>query len=62
MRFHRIDEGNHKLRITLAHQNTKMLISNVDAQVGVRFTDQAQSATCNLVMQINLLKLDQFWK
>ena len=60
MRFHRIEEGNHKLRVTLADQDGKMIMPNVDAQVGVRFTEQAQSATFNLVMQINGLKLDQF--
>lgn len=60
MRFHRIEEGNHKLRITLADQDGKMIMPNVDAQVGVRFTEKAQSATFNLVMQINGLKLEQF--
>jgi hypothetical protein len=60
MRFHRIEDGNHKFRVTLADQDGKMIMPNVDAQVGVRFTEQAQSATFNLVMQINGLKLDQF--
>lgn len=60
MRFHRIEEGNHKLRVTLADQDGKMIMPNVDAQVGVRFTEKAQSATFNLVMQINGLKLEQF--
>ena len=60
MRFHRIEEGNHKLRVTLADQDGKMIMPNVDAQVGVRFTEKAQSATFNLVMQINGLKLDQY--
>ncbi|MFM8880251.1 MAG: DUF6941 family protein, partial [Verrucomicrobiota bacterium] len=49
MRFHRIEEGNHKLRVTLADQDGKMIMPNVDAQVGVRFTEKAQSATFNLV-------------
>ena len=60
MRFHRIEEGNHKLRVTLADQDGKMIMPNVDAQVGIRFTEKAQSATFNLVMQINGLKLDEF--
>ena len=60
MRFHRIEELNHKLRVTPADQDGKMIMPNVDAQVGVRFTEQAQSATFNLVMQINGLKLDQY--
>lgn len=60
LRFHRIEEGNHKLRVTFADQDGKMIMPNVDAQVGVRFTEKSQSATFNLVMQINGLKLDQF--
>lgn len=60
MRFHRIEEGNHKLRVTLADQDGGMIMPNVDAQVGVRFSEKSQSATFNLVMQINGLKLEQF--
>lgn len=60
MRFHRIEEGNHKLRVTLADQDGRMIMPNVDAQVGVRFSEKSQSATFNLVMQINGLKLEQF--
>jgi hypothetical protein len=60
MHFHQIEELNHKLRVTLADQDGKMIMPNVDTQVGARFTEQAQSATFNLVMQINGLKLDQF--
>lgn len=60
MRFHRIEEGNHKLRVTLADQDGRMIMPNVDAQVGVRFRETSQSATFNFVMQINGLKLDQF--
>ena len=60
MRFHRIEEGNDKLRGTLADQDGKIIMPNVDAQVRVRFTAQAQSATFDLVIQINGLKSDQF--
>ena len=60
MRFHRIEEGNHKLRVTLADQDGKMIMPSVDAEVGVRFSEKAQSATFNLVMQVNGLKLEQF--
>lgn len=60
MRFHRIEEGNHKLRVTLADEDGKMIVPNVEAQVAVRFGERSQSATFNLIMQINGLKLDRF--
>lgn len=60
MRFQRIEEGHHKLRVTLADQDGKMIMPNVDGQIGVQFNEMAQSATFNLVMQINGLKLTQF--
>lgn len=60
MRFHRIEEGNHTLRVTLADEDGKTIVPNVEAQVGVRFGNKSQSATFNLIMQINGLKLDTF--
>jgi TetR/AcrR family transcriptional regulator len=33
LRFHRIEEGNHKLRVTFAEQDGKMIMPSVDAQV-----------------------------
>jgi hypothetical protein len=60
MRFHRIEEGNHLLRVTLADEDGKTIVPNVEAQVGVRFGNKSQSATFNLIMQINGLKLDTF--
>lgn len=60
MRFHRIEEGNHTLRVTLADEDGKTIVPNVEAQVAVRFGNKSQSATFNLIMQINGLKLDVF--
>jgi hypothetical protein len=40
MHFHQIEELNHKLRVTLADQDGKMIMPNVDTQVGARFTEQ----------------------
>jgi hypothetical protein len=60
MRFHRIEEGDHMLRATLADKHDKTIVPNVKAQVRVRFGNRSQSATFNLIMQINGLKLDTF--
>ena len=60
IRFHRVEEGSHKLRVSVADADGRPVIPNVEAQVEVPFAEHAQSATFNLVVNINGLKLDAF--
>lgn len=60
VRFHRIEEGAHKLRLTFADEDGKAVMSPVEAGVQVRFADNARSATMNLVLGVNALKLERF--
>jgi len=60
VRFHRIEEGPHKLRVTIANEDGRTLLPPVDAQVTVQFGETSRSAAFNLIMAINGLKFDQF--
>lgn len=60
IRFHRVEEGAHKLRVSVADADGRSVIPNVEAQVAVPFPEHAQSATFNLVVNINGLKLGVF--
>lgn len=60
LRFHRVEEGTHKLRVSVADADGRSVIPNIEAQVAVPFPEHAQSATFNLVVNINGLKLESF--
>ena len=60
LRFHRVEEGTHKLRVSVADADGRSVIPNIEAQVAVPFPESAQSATFNLVVNINGLKLESF--
>ena len=60
LRFHRVEEGTHKLRVSVADADGRSVVPNVEAQVTVPFPETAQSATFNLVVHINGLRLAAF--
>ena len=59
-RFHRIEEGKHKLNVTLADQDGKSIVPKIEADITVAFHESAQSAAANLVMALNRVKLEAF--
>ncbi len=59
LRVHRIEEGDHKLRMTIADEDGKSIVPGVEAQVSVRFLQELNSATVNLILQVNGLKLER---
>jgi hypothetical protein len=60
LRFHRIEEGKHKLTVTVADQDGKIILPKIEAELGVSIGETAQSAAVNLVMAVNRLKLEEF--
>ena len=60
LRFHRIEEGKHHLRVTFADEDGKTVLPNVDGEVTVKFGPSSPSAAINLIMGINGLKLERF--
>ncbi|MBM3878257.1 MAG: hypothetical protein FJ387_00805 [Verrucomicrobia bacterium] len=60
LRFHRIEEGRHKLRVTFGDEDGKTVLPAIEGEVGVRFGETARSAAFNLIMGINGLKLERF--
>ncbi len=61
LRFARIEEGNHRLRITVGDADGKLVLPALDASVAVRFTaDGDETAVANLILNIQQLKLPSF--
>ena len=61
MRFARIEEGNHRVRMTFADADGKLVMPSADSSVGVRFGGPDDpSCTINLVLNLQQLKLPKF--
>ena len=58
LRFHRIEEGTHKVRVTFGDEDGRTVLPQVEADLTVGFAEHARSSTFNLVMGINGLKLE----
>lgn len=60
LRFAQIEEGNHRVRVTFADADGKLVMPPMNATLGVRFKPEDTSATANLVLNLQQVKLLQF--
>lgn len=60
IRFDRIEEGNHRLRITFADADGKLVMPGIDGSLGVRFRPEESTATANVVLHVQQIKLENF--
>ena len=58
VRFSRIEEGGHKVRIGFMDEDGKPVLPPLEGSVDVRFRPGAQTVSVNLVLNINRLKLE----
>lgn len=58
IRFSRIEQGKHKLKVNFVDEDGKPLIPPLQADLEVRAADAADSATANLVLNMNNLKIE----
>ena len=58
VRFERIEEGNHKVRINFVNADGKSVIPALNGEVGVRFGDDLQSVCPNLILNLDRLKFE----
>ena len=59
IRFERIEEGDHRVRINFVDADGKSLLPGVDGNITVRFPEDVQSVCANLVLNINGLKFER---
>jgi hypothetical protein len=60
IRFARIEEGNHRLRITVADADGKLVLPSLDASLAVRFNSEESTAAANVILFIQQMKLASF--
>jgi len=58
LRFNRIEEGNHKIKLTFANQDGKLVMPGMDGEVAVRFKPDDSTTTANMVLNIQQMKLE----
>jgi len=60
LRFTRIEEGNHKIKLTLGDEDGNLVMQTLEAAVSVRMAPGEATATANLILNIQQLKLPRF--
>lgn len=60
LRFSRIEEGNHKIKINFINEDGKMIIPSLDQTIVVRFRHGFDSTAANLVINLQGVKFDSF--
>ena len=59
VRFERIEEGDHRVRISIVDEDGKSLGPNVNGSIGVKFPPDFLSVCANMVMNINGIKFEK---
>ena len=59
LRFYRIEEGQHSVRINIADEDGRMVVPGLEGNLMIRFGPQDRSAVANLVLNLNQLKFDK---
>jgi hypothetical protein len=60
VRFSRIEEGNHRFKLTFADADGKLVMPGVDASVAIRFGSDDPTVTANVILNIQQIKLEKF--
>ena len=60
IRFSRVEEADHRIKLTFADADGKLVMPPLDSAVKVRFGPEDPTATANLVLNIQRLRLPRF--
>ena len=60
IRFSRIEEGNHRLRVTFADTDGKLVLPGLDATLVIRLRPEDSTVAANVVLVIQKIKLEIF--
>ena len=59
VRFERIEEGNHRVRINIVDEDGHSIGPSVDGNIEVKFPPNASSVCTNMVLNINGMKFEK---
>jgi hypothetical protein len=60
MRFTRIEEGNHRIKINVVDLDGRPIMPGIDGNLGVKFSTDDESAVANFIININQLKFERY--
>ena len=60
IRFDRIEEGDHKVRIDVVDQDGKAIAPRLDANISVKVRADAGSSVVNLILNLQRLKFENY--
>jgi hypothetical protein len=60
VRFSRIEEGDHKVRINIVDEDGKAVIPSLEAGINVQFREMPASISMNMIFNIQGLKIHNF--
>jgi hypothetical protein len=59
LRFTKIEEGEHRIKITLVDEDGQPVFPGLDGKVGIRMAPRDQSVCANLVLNMGNMKFDK---
>lgn len=59
LRFNRVEEGNHRLRVNFMDEDGHPVVPTIDANLAVRFGPDDESTVANLVLNLQQIKLNK---
>jgi len=60
IRFEKIEEGNHRIKLTFADADGKLVMPSIDASAAVRFKPEDATTTAIFVLNLQRIKFDRF--
>ena len=60
IRFERVEEGAHRLRINFADEDGKLVVPNIETQVEVRIPPGENTAVANVILNLHQIKLPSY--
>ena len=60
IRFEKIEEGDHKVRIDVVDQDGKAIVPRLDANISVKVRADAGSSVVNLILNLQRLKFENY--
>jgi len=59
VRFDRIEEGNHRVKMSLVDADGQSIVPGLDGNIAIKFPGDVHSVCANVVLNINGLKFDK---
>jgi len=60
VRFSKIEEGEHKIRVDIIDEDGKAVVPRLDGKISVQIRGETDSAVTNLILNLQRIKLERY--